>query len=176
MAAPVVPCGCCAAGLAPAHTAAVWLSVWAAGITGRPFTPAQTAVCSPSPSALVHPASSIISSSASLHRGEDFYLPHFILCTPNLSVCLCSHLSPPLSLLLLFQFYAFSLSSHLSLSLFFAFQLTQKHKQQQLGAVIVLLWNSIAFSVKDGVVNNKLHIRKGKKKKSPSVRAGTASE
>lgn len=83
---------------------------------------------------------------------------------------------PPLSLLLLFQFYAFSLSSHLSLSLFFAFQLTQKHKQQQLGAVLVLLWNSIAFSVKDGVVNNKLHIRKGKKKKSPSVRAGTASE
>lgn len=85
-------------------------------------------------------------------------------------------LPPPRSLLLLFQFYAFSLSSHLSLSLFFAFQLTQKHKQQQLGAVIVLLWNSIAFSVKDGVVNNKLHIRKGKKKKSPSVRAGTASE
>lgn len=119
VAAPVVPCGCCAAGLAPAHTAAVWLSVWAAGITGRPFTPAQTAVCSPSPSALVHSASSIISSSASLHRGEDFYLPHFILCTPNLSVCLCSHLSPPLSLLLLFQFYAFSLSSHLSLSFFF---------------------------------------------------------
>lgn len=95
VAAPVVPCGCCAAGLAPAHTAAVWLSVWAAGITGRPFTPAQTAVCSPSPSALVHSASSIISSSASLHHGEDFYLPHFILCTPNLSVCLCSHLSPP---------------------------------------------------------------------------------
>lgn len=119
VAAPVVPCGCCAAGLAPAHTAAVWLSVWAAGITGRPFTPAQTAVCSPSPSALVHSASSIISSSASLHRGEDFYLPHFILCTPNLSVCLCSHLSPPLSLLLLFQFYAFSLSSHLFLSFFF---------------------------------------------------------
>lgn len=176
VAAPVVPCGCCAAGLAPAHTAAVWLSVWAAGITGRPFTPAQTAVCSPSPSALVHSASSIISSSASLHHGEDFYLPHFILCTPNLSVCLCSHLSPPLSLLLLFQFYVFSLSSHLFLSFFFAFQLTQKHKQQQLGAVIVLLWNSIAFSVKDGVVNNKLHIRKGKKKKSPSVRAGTASE
>lgn len=176
VAAPVVPCGCCAAGLAPAHTAAVWLSVWAAGITGRPFTPAQTAVCSPSPSALVHSASSIISSSASLHHGKDFYLPHFILCTPNLSVCLCSHLSPPLSLLLLFQFYVFSLSSHLFLSFFFAFQLTQKHKQQQLGAVIVLLWNSIAFSVKDGVVNNKLHIRKGKKKKSPSVRAGTASE
>lgn len=172
MAAPVVPCGCCAAGLAPAHTAAVWLSVWAAGITGRPFTPAQTAVCSPSPSALVHSASSIISSSASLHHGEDFYLPHFILCTPNLSVCLCSHLSPPLSLLLLFQFYAFSLSSHLSLSLFFAFQLTQKHKQQQLGAVIVLLWNSIAFSVKDGVVNNKLHIRKGKKKKALQCEPG----
>lgn len=119
VAAPVVPCGCCAAGLAPAHTAAVWLSVWAAGITGRPFTPAQTAVCSPSPSALVHSASSIISSSASLHHGEDFYLPHFILCTPNLSVCLCSHLSPPRSLLLLFQFYVFSLSSHLSLSFFF---------------------------------------------------------
>lgn len=177
VAAPVVPCGCCAAGLAPAHTAAVWLSVWAAGITGRPFTPAQTAVCSPSPSALVHSASSIISSSASLHHGEDFYLPHFILCTPNLSVCLCSHLSPPpVPSSSSFNFMLF-LSPAISLSLFFfAFQLTQKHKQQQLGAVIVLLWNSIAFSVKDGVVNNKLHIRKGKKKKSPSVRAGTASE
>lgn len=165
VAAPVVPCGCCAAGLAPAHTAAVWLSVWAAGITGRPFTPAQTAVCSPSPSALVHSASSIISSSASLHHGEDFYLPHFILCTPNLSVCLCSHLSPPFPSSSSFNFMLF-LSPAISLSLFFfAFQLTQKHKQQQLGAVIVLLWNSIAFSVKDGVVNNKLHIRKGKKKK-----------
>ena len=143
VAAPVVPCGCCAAGLAPAHTAAVWLSVWAAGITGRPFTPAQTAVCSPSPSALVHSASSIISSSASLHHGEDFYLPHFIVCTPNLSVCLCSHLFPP-------HISYFSLQPSLSLSLsffFFAFQLTRKHKQQQLGAVIVLLWNSIAFSV-----------------------------
>lgn len=173
VAAPVVPCGCCAAGLAPAHTAAVWLSVWAAGITGRPFTPAQTAVCSPSPSALVHSASSIISSSASLHRGGDFYLPHFILCTPNLSVCLCSHLSPPpfppppLSILCFF-----SLQPSLSLSFFFAFQLTQKHKQQQLGAVIVLLWNSIAFSVKDGVVNNKLHIRKGKKKKALQCEPG----
>lgn len=118
VAAPVVPCGCCAAGLAPAHTAAVWLSVWAAGITGRPFTPAQTAVCSPSPSALVHSASSIISSSASLHRGEDFYLPHFILCTPNLSVCLCSHLSPPFPSSSSFNFMLF-LSPAISLSLFF---------------------------------------------------------
>lgn len=118
VAAPVVPCGCCAAGLAPAHTAAVWLSVWAAGITGRPFTPAQTAVCSPSPSALVHSASSIISSSASLHHGEDFYLPHFILCTPNLSVCLCSHLSPPFPSSSSFNFMLF-LSPAISLSLFF---------------------------------------------------------
>lgn len=60
VAAPVVPCGCCVVGLAPAHTAAVWLSVWAAGITGRPFTPAQTAICSPSPSMLVHSASSLL--------------------------------------------------------------------------------------------------------------------
>lgn len=60
VAAPVVPCGCCVVGLAPAHTAAVWLSVWAAGITGRPFTPAQTAICSPSPSMLVHSANSLL--------------------------------------------------------------------------------------------------------------------
>jgi len=31
VAAPVVPCGFCVVGLAPAHTAAVWLSVWATG-------------------------------------------------------------------------------------------------------------------------------------------------
>ena len=87
-------------------------------------------------------------------------------------------LSPPpsllllLHLLLLFHFYGFFFSPAISLFLFIfflAFQLTQKHKQQQLGAVIVLLWNSIAFSAKDGVVNNKLHIRKGKKKKASSV-------
>lgn len=73
---------------------------------------------------------------------------------------------PPLSILCFF-----SLQPSLSL-FFFAFQLTQKHKQQQLGAVIVLLWNSIAFSVKDGVVNNKLHIRKGKKKKALQCEPG----
>lgn len=44
-AAPVVLAVCCVVGSAPARTAAVWLSVWA---TGTPFTPAQTAVCSPS--------------------------------------------------------------------------------------------------------------------------------
>lgn len=58
VAAPVVPRGCCVLGLAPARTAAVWLSVWTAGVTGRPFTPALTAICSPSPSMLVHSAGS----------------------------------------------------------------------------------------------------------------------
>lgn len=57
MVAPVVACSCCV-GLAPAHAAAVWLSVWAAGVTGRPFTPARTAIRSPSPSVLAHSASS----------------------------------------------------------------------------------------------------------------------
>lgn len=42
----------------------------------------------------------------------------------------------------------------------FAFQLTQKnkHKLQQLEAVIVLLWNLIAFSMKGEVVNSELHV------------------
>lgn len=42
----------------------------------------------------------------------------------------------------------------------FAFQLAQKnkHKLQQLEAVIVLLWNLIAFSMKGEVVNSELHV------------------
>lgn len=156
VAAPVVPCGCCVVGLAPAHTAAVWLSVWAAGITGRPFTPAQTAVCSPSPSTLVHSELSAPSflflsftSSPPVAYMPECYLQSTILCIPNLSVCVS--VSPSLS-----SFFFLSPAS----SFFFAFQLAQKHKrkQQQLGAVIVLLWNSIAFSAKDEVVNSKLHI------------------
>lgn len=54
VAAPVVRCSCCVVGLAPAHTAAVWLSVWTAGITGKPFTLARAAVCSPSLSPSAH--------------------------------------------------------------------------------------------------------------------------
>ncbi len=99
VAAPVVPCGCCVVGLAPAHTAAVWLSVWAAGITGRPFTPAQTAVCSPRPSTLVQlcelsaPSFLFLSFTSSAYPPtvacmSDWYLPHFIPCIPNLSVFL----------------------------------------------------------------------------------------
>lgn len=97
VAAPVVPCRCCLVGLAPARTAAVWLSVWAARITGKPFTPPQTAVCSPSPSTLIHSALSPSSflllsfyipcqSPCSLQYISDCYLPHFILCIPNPSV------------------------------------------------------------------------------------------
>lgn len=61
VAAPVVSCSCCVVGLAPARTAAVWLSVWTAGITGKPFTLAQAAVCSPSPSELIHSEISALS-------------------------------------------------------------------------------------------------------------------
>lgn len=96
MVAPVVACSCCVVGLAPAHTAAVWLSVWAAGVTGRPFTPARTAISSPSPSVLVHFASS------PLHHFCFFltilclspYLPHIILYILHMSV----HLSLTTSL------------------------------------------------------------------------------
>lgn len=160
VAAPVVPCGCCVVGLAPAHTAAVWLSVWAAGITGRPFTPAQTAVCSPSPSTLVHSASS------PLHH---FFFCLYILCLSTL----CSLYARMLSATL-YPFYpqcvclcfCLSLSSSLPSFVFYCLQLSllsqltqkDKRKQQQLGAVTVLLWNPIAFSVKDEVVNNELHI------------------
>lgn len=50
-AAPVVPCGRCVVGSAPAHTAAaVWLSVWAT----VNHSAAQTDACSPSP--LIHSA------------------------------------------------------------------------------------------------------------------------
>lgn len=154
VAAPVVPCGCCVVGLAPAHAAAVWLSVWAAGITGRPFTHAQTAVCSPSPSTLVHSVSSL------LHHFwfclfQPLPVPSCSLCVRLLSatlyplyprsVCLCFCLS--LSASPSSSFHFFRLQPPLS-----AFQLTQKHKKQQLGAVIVLLWNLIALSVKDEVV------------------------
>lgn len=163
VAAPVVPCGCCVVGLAPAHTAAVWLSVWAAGITGRPFTPAQTAICSPTPSMLVHSASALLHHSifcllqfsafppcSRYTRLLSATLYPLYLQSACLSFCLSLTSSPSCS------FYLFIFVSPPSL---FALQFTQKHKhkQQQLGAVIVHLWNSIAFSVKDDVVNNKLH-------------------
>lgn len=137
MAAPVVPCGCCVVGLAPARTAAVWMSVWAAGITGKPFTPAPSAVCSPSPSTLVLSA------------------PSFLF--------LCFFFTPPVvyartaSSFALLACLSFSVCHQPSL---FAFQLAQKnkHKLQQLEAVIVLLWNLIAFSMKGEVVNSELHV------------------
>lgn len=97
VAAPVVRCSCCVVGLAPARTAAVWLSVWTAGITGKPFTLAQAAVCSPSPSVLIHSEISALSFlfllfASSAYRPvvhtPDCYLPLFILCIPQ-SVCLC---------------------------------------------------------------------------------------
>lgn len=120
VAAPVVPCGGCVLGLAPAHTAAVWLSVWAAGITGRPFTPALTAVCSPSPSTLVH---SVLSAIISF---PVFYIPclyPLVAFMPDCyqSICLSVFLSLPLPLI-----YLFSLQHSLS-----AFRLTQKHKHKQ---------------------------------------------
>lgn len=124
-AAPVVPCGCCVLGLAPAHTAAVWLSVWAAGITGRPFTPAQTVCLQP----ISLNARSLRSSALSIV--SLYFLPFFyplllpcslysrllsatlLFVSPNLSV----FLSPTHNLLLLF------LSLQPSP---FPFQLTQK--------------------------------------------------
>lgn len=72
------------------------------------------------------------------------------------SLCLPVLLSLPHFLrLLLLKFFLFVFPTSLS-----AFQRTQehKHKQQQLGALIVLLWNSMALSVKDEVVKNKLNI------------------
>ena len=163
MAAPVVPCGCCVAGLAPARTAAVWLSVWAAGITGRPFTPAQTAVCSPSPSTLTHSALAA-PSFIFLSFTSSAYPPLAYITLPSATLlsftCLCVWLCFWISLasLYFFFFLFFCVCPHQPFLL--ASRLTQKlkHKQQQLGAVIVLVWNSIAFSVKDEVVNNKLPI------------------
>lgn len=64
----------------------------------------------------------------------------------NLSVCLSVSPSSPLSVSPITSLFQ---QEHIQ---------EHKHKQQQLGAVIVLLRNSMAFSVKDGVVNNKLHI------------------
>lgn len=163
VAAPVVPRGCCVLGLAPARTAAVWLSVWTAGVTGRPFTPALTAICSPSPSMLVHSASPRLHHSnfclvqfsgfPSVANTPDCYLPHFILCIPSLSVCLS--VSPSLPSPLAPYIFLFVFPTSLS-----SFQHTQKHKhkQQQLGALIVLLWNSMVLNVKDEVVKNKLNI------------------
>lgn len=94
VAAPVVPRGCCVAGLAPAHTAAVWLSVCEAGITGRPFTPAQPAICSPSPSVLAHSASSLLHHSIlclqpSLAVPPAAYMPHCSakLCPLHPQIC-----------------------------------------------------------------------------------------
>ena len=79
----------------------------------------------------------------------DCYLPHFIFCIPNLSVCVSVSTLSSSSIL-----NCFGLKPSL-----LAYQPAQKHKhkQLQLGTVIVLLWSSIAFSVKDEVVNNKLH-------------------
>lgn len=119
VAAPVVPCGCCVVGLAPAHTAAVWLSVWAARITGRPFTPALSAAPLPqrlftpqAPCSIV-PFSVFCNSlpSSPVAYTPDCYLPHFISpiclsvflslpypplppsisCFPSISFCLSTH-------------------------------------------------------------------------------------
>lgn len=161
VAAPVVPCGFCVVGLAPAHTAAVWLSVWAAGITGRPFTPAQTSVCSPSP---FHARSlwafcpiipfSVVYILCPAPCGSRVRLLSATRSSfPSVFESLCVPAPPSLFWHLIFsgvRLRPFLLAS----------QLTQKHKhkQQQLGAIIVLLRNSIAFSVKDEVVNNELPI------------------
>lgn len=131
VAAPVVPCGCCVVGLAPAHTAAVWLSVWAARITGRPFTPAPTAVCSPCPSMLVQ----LSELSAPSFLFLSFTSSAYPLCSPYVRfISATLYLFVSLYLVCVFVF------SHLLPSLF-AFPLTQrnKRKQQQLGAVTVLL-------------------------------------
>lgn len=164
VAAPVVPRGCCVLGLAPARTAAVWLSVWTAGVTGRPFTPALTAICSPSPSMLVHSAGSRLHHSCailwiSLCSQYTRLLSATLYPLYPQSLCLFFCLSvlslPHFLRLLLLTFFLFVFPTFLS-----AFQRTQKHKhkQQQLGALIVLLWNSMALSVKDEVVKNKLNI------------------
>lgn len=126
VAAPVVPCGCCAVGSAPAHTAAVWLSVWAAGITGGPFTPAQTAVCSPSPSALVRSELSAPSflflsftSSPPVAYMPGCYLPQSFVSPICLSVFLSLPPSPPF-------IYFFCLQP----SLFFPFCLSTRTETQ----------------------------------------------
>lgn len=102
VAAPVVPRGCCVAGLAPAHTAAVWLSVCEAGITGRPFTrsacylqPFSLSACSlcelSAPS--FHSLPSTILCRPPLQPIRHIALPNLILCIPK-SV----RRSPPLPL------------------------------------------------------------------------------
>lgn len=97
-----------------------------AGITGRPFTPAQTAVCSPSPSTPVRAALSAQSfpflslsvpcccrlPSTTLHP---LYLRSRRLC---FRLCFFSHRPSPLT------------QKH-------------KHKQQQLGAGTVVLWRCV---------------------------------
>lgn len=98
VAAPVVLCGCCVLGLAPAHTAAVWLSVWAAGITGRPFTPALSAAPLPQRSFTLCSLLSFLFLSFTWVT-LPISLPcslHARLLSANLPVCVSVSPSPPL--------------------------------------------------------------------------------
>lgn len=66
-----------------------------AGITGRPFTPAQTAVCSPSPSTPVRAALSAQSFPFLSLVVVDCHLPHFTLCIFDLAACVSVSVSSP---------------------------------------------------------------------------------
>lgn len=83
-------------GSAPARMAAVWLSVWG---NSKPFTAAQTAAClqplsfnSLSVSLHYHCffflfSFTLLLSTSPVQLLPDCFLPHFTLCTLNLSVC-----------------------------------------------------------------------------------------
>lgn len=124
MVAPVVGCGSCAAGSAPARAAAVWLSVWGSGDNREAIHTRPDRHRSPSPSALLHQLSppSFLSNSSDLTPPSclpDCRLPHFILYIPALSVCPCLASTLPRP--------SFWFRQHL-----FASHLKQKPKHQQL--------------------------------------------
>lgn len=124
MVAPVVGSGLCAC--RGQHLLARLLCgclCGAAGITGRPFTPAQTAIRSPSLSPALSSIIPLLWFSPkppplqiTVDRTVSFTSTNLAVC---LSVCLCFCLCPPL-----FPFPSFWLCHRL-----FASHLTQKHKQ-----------------------------------------------
>lgn len=114
MVAPVVGCGSCAAGSAPARAAAVWLSVWGSGDNREAIHTRPDRHRSPSPSALLHQLSppSFLSNTSDLTPPSclpDCRQPHFILYIPTLSVCLSVPVWPPPSHVPLSGFASFSL-------------------------------------------------------------------
>lgn len=105
MVAPVVGCGSCAAGSAPARAAAVWLSVWGSGDNREAIHTRPDRHRSPSPSVLLHQLSppTVLTSHPPPRPARQIAVDHTLSFTSPicLSVFLSqSGLHPPTSLFL----------------------------------------------------------------------------